>query len=272
MADRPNILWYCSDQQRFDTIGALNNAHINTPRLDAFMKEAVTFTHAFCQNPICTPSRSSFLTGMYPSAVSVTQNGNPLFPPHYADRLVTRRLADAGYDCGLVGKLHLSTAADGQEPRVDDGYRYFQYSHDHKGPQRYGHDYAEWLRSQGEDPDVLMAEPTDITTYLQGAKQARFGGIKVPTEAHDNFPPHLHQTHWCSEKAIAFIDKNRYEDQPWLLSMNPFDPHAPFDPPYDYFKRYDPDALPGAHFEDSDLELQFFMSNTVMSKINPEHF
>ena len=58
MSDRPNILWYCSDQQRFDTVGALNNPHIHTPRLDAFMKEAVTFTHAICQNPIWSRSGS----------------------------------------------------------------------------------------------------------------------------------------------------------------------------------------------------------------------
>ena len=64
MADQPNILWYCSDQQRFDTIGALNNTHVHTPRLDAFMKEAMTFDYAYCQAPICTASRSSFLTGM----------------------------------------------------------------------------------------------------------------------------------------------------------------------------------------------------------------
>lgn len=272
MADRPNILWYCSDQQRFDTIGALNNPHINTPRLDAFMKEAVTFTHAFCQSPICTPSRASFLTGMYPSAVGVTQNGNPLFPKHYEDRLVTKRLADVGYDCGLAGKLHLSTAADGQEPRVNDGYRYFQYSHDHKGPRRYGHDYAEWLRAQGVEPDEMMATPTDMKTYLQGAKQARFGGIKEPTEEQDNFPPHLHQTHWCSEKAIEFIDKNRHEGQPWLMSINPFDPHAPFDPPYEYYKRYDPESLPGAHFEAGDLETQKRLVDAGIDfQSEPEH-
>ncbi|MBB28118.1 MAG: sulfatase [Gemmatimonadetes bacterium] len=256
MSERPNILWYCSDQQRFDTIGGLGNSHVNTPRLDAIMREAVTFTHTFCQSPICTPSRASFLTGMYPSAVGVNQNGNPAFPAHYADRLVPGRLAGAGYDCGLVGKLHLATAAEGQEPRVEDGYRYFQYSHDHKGPRKPGHDYADWLRSVGADPDVLMAKPTDKASYLEGAKQKRFGGVQVPTEDNDNFPPHLHQTNWCSEKAIEFINESRGDDQPWLLSINPFDPHAPFDPPYEYFRRYDPNSLPGAHFEEGDLGVQ----------------
>ena len=92
MTQRPNILWYCSDQQRFDTIGALGNPHIHTPRLDEFMASGVAFTHAFCQAPICTPSRASFLSGMYASALGVNGNGYPAFPAHYADRLITNRL------------------------------------------------------------------------------------------------------------------------------------------------------------------------------------
>jgi len=48
MEKRPNILWYCTDQQRFDTIGALGNPHIHTPRLDEFVRQSVTFTHAYC--------------------------------------------------------------------------------------------------------------------------------------------------------------------------------------------------------------------------------
>jgi arylsulfatase len=83
----------------------------------------VAFTTAYCQSPICTPSRASFLTGKYPSAIHVNTNGKAYFPPH--ETLVTRRLADAGYDCGLVGKLHLAGPANGREPRVDDGYRSF---------------------------------------------------------------------------------------------------------------------------------------------------
>ena len=81
MADtRPNILWYCTDQQRFDTIGLLGNPHVRTPTLDRLATEGVAFTHAYCQSPICTPSRSSFLTGLYPSRVHNTRNGNETFP------------------------------------------------------------------------------------------------------------------------------------------------------------------------------------------------
>ena len=66
---RPNILWICTDQQRYDTIGALGNEHIRTPNIDRLVSEGTAFTHSFCQSPICTPSRASFLTGMYPSSV-----------------------------------------------------------------------------------------------------------------------------------------------------------------------------------------------------------
>ena len=117
---KPNILWYCTDQQRFDTIATLGNHYIQTPHLDEFVSTGVAFTHAYCQSPICTPSRASFLTGMYPSALAVNGNGIEQFPPHYENRLIPHVLSQAGYDCGLVGKLHFSSAALGQEKRVND--------------------------------------------------------------------------------------------------------------------------------------------------------
>ncbi|MEM7032948.1 MAG: sulfatase-like hydrolase/transferase [Chloroflexota bacterium] len=271
MSQKPNILWYCTDQQRFDTIAGLGNPHIRTPRLDALMKESTTFTHAFCQTPICTPSRASFLTGMYPSAVNVTGNGYGEFPARYQDRLVTHVLANEGYDCGLVGKFHLASAANGQENRVEDGYRFFQYSHAPKGPNAPGHDYAEWLRSQGANPEDLMA-PTSPETYLDGANQKNFGGVFEPTPEDDTIPPHLHQSFWCTEESIRFIEKNRHDNQPWLLSVNPFDPHAPFDAPHEYYRRYDPETLPGAHFADDDLShQQMLLDHGVDFQSKPKH-
>ncbi len=53
---QPNILWYCTDQQRFDTIAALGNPHIRTPNLDRFVAEGTAFTHAYCRAPSAPPA------------------------------------------------------------------------------------------------------------------------------------------------------------------------------------------------------------------------
>ncbi len=246
---RLNILWYCTDQQRFDTIGALGNPHVRTPNLDAFAAAGVAFTHAYCQSPICTPSRASFLTGMYPSRVHNPRNGNGWVHPETASNLVTRRLADAGYDGGLVGKLHLAGAANAREPRVNDGYRFFQFSHAprHDWPLDQ-HDYAAWVAAQGVDPASVLLSNDDPRHFL--------GSLMVPTPDQDNTPPHLHQTTWATDTAIDFITQQRPAAQPWFLSVNVYDPHPPYNPPWEYYRRYDPDALPGPHFQPSDLEHQ----------------
>ena len=97
----PNVLWICTDQQRYDTIGALGYKQVSTPNIDSLVAAGTTFTHAYCQSPICTPSRGSFLTGMYASAVHVNGNGLEYFPDN--PPLVTKLFADVGYDCGLIG-------------------------------------------------------------------------------------------------------------------------------------------------------------------------
>ena len=124
---RPNILWYCTDQQRFDTIGALGNSHVQTPTIDELVKNGVSFTNVYCQSPICTPSRASIMTGLYPSRTRNTRNGNDTFPSDVP--LISKLIADSGYNCGLIGKFHLVSAGRRPEPRLDDGFDYWQHSH-----------------------------------------------------------------------------------------------------------------------------------------------
>ena len=73
---QPNILWICTDQQRWDTIHAHGNAHIRTPNIDALVAGGVSCLNTYCQSTICTPSRASFLTGYYPSTIHACGNGN----------------------------------------------------------------------------------------------------------------------------------------------------------------------------------------------------
>ncbi|MDR0655827.1 MAG: sulfatase-like hydrolase/transferase, partial [Treponema sp.] len=103
-----NIVWFCTDQQRWDTISSLGNKAINTPNIDRLVREGTAFSRAYTQNPVCTPSRASFLTGRYPRSTKVCYNGNEYFSKD--EVLITKMLADAGYDCGLTGKLHLTSA------------------------------------------------------------------------------------------------------------------------------------------------------------------
>lgn len=229
---RPNILWYCTDQQRFDTIRALGNSEIHTPTLDGLMDNGVAFTRAYCQSPICTPSRGSFLTGRYPASTHVHRNGNVCFPGN--EKLVTKMFAEAGYDCGLIGKLHLSAAQGKIERRNDDGYRFYAWSH-HPYPDIEGNTYTEWLR------DEKGLDPTKLFAGISGS----YG---------DGLPEELHQTTWCTEMALRFIDEKR--ESPWLLSMNPFSPHPTFHPPKEYRQRYDSSKLSYPIFRNSDIPRQ----------------
>ncbi|UCC97627.1 MAG: sulfatase-like hydrolase/transferase [Phycisphaerales bacterium] len=225
----PNILWICTDQQRFDTIHALGNNHIRTPNIDKLIATGTAFTRAHCQSPICTPSRASFLTGMYPSTIHACMNGNDRWAE--AAPLITKTLADIGYDCGLAGKFHLSSAM-AHEPELrpkDDGYRCFWYSHaPHQGIGK-GNQYTDWLASIGQDYKKL---------------KKKYGYI----------PAKWHQTTWCADRAIEFMKEER--KGPWLCSVNIYDPHGPFDPPQEYVDRFDVESLPEPLFRESDLEAQ----------------
>ena len=164
---------------------------------------------------------------MYASAVHVNGNGNEFFPGQ--PPLVTRMLADAGYECGLIGKLHLASAYGRIEPRIDDGYSYWQYSHAPRDDWETGHDYADWVRSRGAVLGELTRDPCGV-------------------------PAELHQTTWCAEKTIEFMTQDR--QSPWLASVNIYDPHPPFNPPQAYREQFDPCAMPGPLFRESDLEQQ----------------
>ena len=72
---RPNVLILYTDQQRWDALGVNGNEEIQTPNLDRLASEGVNFSRYFVQNPVCMPSRVSFLTSQYCSQLGIFQNG-----------------------------------------------------------------------------------------------------------------------------------------------------------------------------------------------------
>ncbi len=225
---RPNILFICTDQQRYDALGCYGNEHIHTPTIDSLASEGVLFERCYVQNPVCAPSRASLLTGRYLHAHGLWANGVAL-PSH--ELLFTRALADAGYDCGLVGKLHLGADAEGRtEPRFDDGFRYFQLAHDpsHRSPENM---YHRWL--EAHHPDQYAA-----------AMGKGSGDTGQETIRFETMPVEAHYSHWVAEKSIEFLRTARDPQKPFFLWANFFDPHHPFGAPPEYMQMYNSTELP----------------------------
>ncbi len=239
---QPNILWFCTDQQRYDTIGSLGNPHLHTPNIDRLIREGVAFTRAYCQNPICTPSRASFLTGRYPRTARASICGNSHFSRD--ETLVTKMFADSGYRCGLVGKLHLTSHYHREEERTDDGYTSWEYSPQPCDDWEPGiNKYMDWLKEKGFDWHK---------EYVMPCQWPPRNGYVIP-ERIKGIPEPFHQTTWCVDKAMEFIDRQE-DETPWLLSVNPFDPHPPFDPPEEYKDRLKIQDMPLPLWKEGELD------------------
>lgn len=100
MSERPNIIFILTDQQRFDTIRALGFPHVDTPNLDRLAGEGVSFSNCFVTAASCAPARGSLFTGHYAHTTGILKNGDPWRHSWVED------LADAGYHCVNVGKMH----------------------------------------------------------------------------------------------------------------------------------------------------------------------
>lgn len=140
-ADRPNILFIITDDQRFDQMGNMNSL-IHTPEMDRLAKEGVRFENAFATTPICAASRASLLCGMVERTHRYTFRTPPL-----ADEFVAlsfpRLLRGAGYRTGYVGKF-------GVNVRTNATRELYEYFHETRHPY--------WKKQ----PDGTMRHLTDV--------------------------------------------------------------------------------------------------------------
>lgn len=113
-AEKPNLVFILTDNQGAWTLGCYGNPDIRTPNIDRLAREGLRFTRALSSNPVCSPTRATFLTGLIPSQHGVHSFLDPkyMMGPEAYNTLAEftslgEVLRDAGYVCGLSGKWHL---------------------------------------------------------------------------------------------------------------------------------------------------------------------
>ena len=242
---RPNILFICTDQQRADSLGCTGAGCAVTPNLDQLARDGALFKNCYVQNPVCSPSRASLFTGKYVANHGLYANGVPM-PAR--QKMFTRTLADAGYDCGMIGKQHLHPCDNWQtEPRRDDGYRVFEWAH---GPNHRAleNDYHRWLRKTHPDVFQQIFPDKGANENTEYGNRARTGTPMCHVKAE------AHYSHWVAERAIDFINHPREDGESFCLVANFFDPHHPFGAPQEYRDKIDSDAIPEPNTRDGELQ------------------
>ncbi|RKI67474.1 arylsulfatase [bacterium 1xD42-67] len=112
-----NIIFYFTDQQRWDTCGCFGQPLDITPNLDQLAREGVKFENAFSPQPVCGPCRALFQTGRWPTETGCFRN-NVMLPAGV--KTLAEYIEEAGYETAYIGKWHL--ASDGElekPPRID---------------------------------------------------------------------------------------------------------------------------------------------------------
>lgn len=114
--ERPNVLVILTDDQRWDQLSCEGHPFLKTPNMDRIAAEGARFANMFVTTSLCSPSRASFLSGLYAHSHGVVNNFTdfPVDLPSYP-----RRLQAAGYETAYIGKWHMGEQSDERRPGFD---------------------------------------------------------------------------------------------------------------------------------------------------------
>ncbi len=237
---RPNVLFITSDQQHWLAMGYLN-PEVKTPNLDKLVKRGTTFQRAYTVNPTCTPTRASWITGLYPSQHGAYSLGTKLMEsvPTVGDIFHNH-----GYRTALVGKAHFqplkgTDAFPSLEsyPILHDldfwrkfhgpfyGFQHVELARNHTDESHAGQHYALWMEEKGY---------TDWRRYFQPAQRYLQSGEPW------GIPEEIHYNTWIAERTNALMEQYRKEDRNFFLWASFFDPHPQYMVPEPYASMYDP--------------------------------
>lgn len=228
---------------------------IYTPTLAGLAAESMTFRRAFCQYPVCGPSRASFLSGLYPQSSGVLNNTADIRKERPGTVMMPQFFKENGYWTGSVGKVFHSTRHehgavawnefvrfDNDElPVVREAREAFEAEH---GSVEDGANRKKWRAIQRE-----------VSAKLNAQTPPGHGRSGLTDEQHKDGKNARQVVEWLTERA--------HGDQPFFIACGIQKPHVPFLAPDKYFDRY---PLESILYEPDRPKLWDSIPNSAMSK------
>ena len=201
---KPNLILFLPDQQRADTLACYGGVKVHAPNLNKLASESVIFERTYVTHPVCTPSRSSLMTGTWPHINGCTHNSVPL---DRRFRVFPELMQDTDYRTAYIGKWHLgedgpayAEASAGKPAR--HGFEHYISTDGHG-------DYSNFLISKGIAPDK---------------PNGRFSEVAI-----SNLPIELSRPKFLEKHACDFIEKHQRD--PFILVVAFVEPHSPYNGP-----------------------------------------
>ena len=218
----PNLLIIMSDEHAPMYSGPYGHPLVQTPHMDRLAEDGVTFTNAYCNSPLCMPSRMSFMTGKYIHHIGAWDNAAPLRP----DAVTwAHLLRDAGYDVVLSGKQHFG-----------------------------GLDKLHGFRTQLAR-DLHAERQHGLTDWENGTPPAS-NPWQGPAQAGPGTTEEIEVDDLAESAALTYLRDPARQEQPWALNVSFIAPHFPLIVPQKFWDLYPLEEIDLPNIPDGHLENQ----------------
>lgn len=215
---KPNVLFIAVDDLNND-LGCYDHSLVHSPNIDALAKRGVLFEHAYCQYPVCNPSRSSFMTGLYPEQTGVLSNGGNFRKKLPEVVTMPQLFKKHGYFVARVGKIyHYGVPIQIGTSGEDD-------------PQS----WHKVVNPRGVDREVH----DKIHTLEKGKFGGTLSWLKIDSKDEE------HTDGIGATEAIKLLENHHptKTGKPFFLAVGFYRPHTPYVAPTHHFKRYPLDKI-----------------------------
>ena len=223
-AERPNVLFIAVDDLRTE-LGCYGAGHIHSPHLDRLAKDGTVFLRAYCQQAVCSPSRTSLMTGLRPDSTKV-YDLQTHFRTHVPDVVTLgQHFKQNGYYCVSMGKIYHGGYDD--EPTWSEPAR----------------------RPEGGAGYVTEENRQLMARRRAEAKQRGLTGLALSrasrgtaTEMAD-VPDAAYTDGALAQLGVQALRELKNRDEPFFLAVGFLKPHLPFNAPKRYWDLYDPEKI-----------------------------
>ena len=230
---RPNVLMIVCDDLNTH-VSTSGYPHISTPAFDELAESGMTFGRAYCQYPVCGPSRASFLSGLYPESTGILDNRSDIRQTRPGTVSMPQRFKESGYWTGSTGKVFHNTSTDPGDVAWHEFVRFENEEMPMVTPIRKAFEAEHGPVDEGKARRLWKEFYPTIATQTRG-QQPGYG----PTGLRDE----QHKDGKNARQIVSWLEEKSYGEKPFFMACGIHKPHGPFLAPNAYFDMYPKQSL-----------------------------